>query len=541
MAQSTHNSANHGNFTTAHNPPPGPFSAPLMDEDLISRRFEEELQARMQTHRAAHPRTAPAQSVGAEHEAWSYSEREPSQGRMRSDNVRRAAAAPNATTQNAANLSGANLSGANQGAFQVQEAVVEGVPVSALKKSARTQNPEPSHRSLNYRDVQPLESTTQPVQTHRESSTAQHSAVSGSLFDTDVASLMARAIQRRETCELRIRSGQGEQWQLFFEQGRPVDITSSAQESDFASFLYHERYITRSQYSVCRAEPAKSPRQMAHFALSAGIIKPSEIFKAVRHYFEEHLLSLFALTQGSFELQVTAHAARASASKIVLPQSSQSIVMEGLRRHYTLDRLMCLVGLPGEPIHLSSAQRESLMKSSADLGLDSYERTICQRLLSRAVAHHNGAHPAANYSAQDMTIEELVLNHGLLETRVYQTLYALKLFDAVGIEAQQLEAVKSGLLAGTEIDKQRILEQHEACKRGNYFEILGVDPRASSVDIQRALGALKRAYSKERFSVEINQTLGEELGDITQSISEAAYVLENSQLRDAYAQHFNVS
>lgn len=158
----------------------------------------------------------------------------------------------------------------------------------------------------------------------------------------DVAAVLAMLSQQQVvgridfTCE-------GRQKAVFFERGLPVDAYSTQTFDRIEEYLLRENRITRAQYQEVRVKGLRGPRRVAAFLASEGYLKPEELFGAVRGHLQETLFGLFELEEGSW-LYVPERSAEQD--RVALDINLRALVLEGIRRKYTLPRMMAKVGGP---------------------------------------------------------------------------------------------------------------------------------------------------------------------------------------------------
>ncbi|MEO1173192.1 MAG: DUF4388 domain-containing protein, partial [Myxococcota bacterium] len=329
---------------------------------------------------------------------------------------------------------------------------------------------------------------------------------------SDIATLLHQIWRRQVTGQVEL-SSHHHQKALFFERGHPVNAHSSQIHDRMEEYLYRAGKITRTQYQEVRVKGLRAPRKIASYLVTEGYLKPSELFEVVRGHLESILFSIFEFEDGEYRYV----ADRAPEDdRVMLDLHPRAIVVEGIRRKYTLPRLMERVGAPS-----------SLLgpKDGATIDMDTLGLGPDDRLVVRLV---DGTR----------NIEDIVFSTGLGAQRVYQVLAALLATESAEVLVRGIEGVNpDGTSAADDIDRSRIREKYEHIRNADYFHILGVSRRATPYEVDRAFDRNRREYSQGRFSESIRGELEEELAEIEQVLLDARDILSDESLRDAYARN----
>jgi hypothetical protein len=80
-----------------------------------------------------------------------------------------------------------------------------------------------------------------------------------------------------------------------------------------------------------------------------------------------------------------------------------------------------------------------------------------------------------------------------------------------------------------------ILAKLEEVRSGSYFDVLGLEPGATSQAVHARYETLARAFSAERFEGRVGATFEEHLREIGRGLFDAVYVLGDDDLRARYA------
>jgi DNA-binding NarL/FixJ family response regulator len=336
--------------------------------------------------------------------------------------------------------------------------------------------------------------------------------------DEDIAMLVARLHQGKFSGSLSVHRGEARK-SIYLDDGRPVFASSTDAHDRMGDLLYREGKITREQHAVTRERVVSSGRRMGELLVEMGFLKPRELLPAVRRHIEDIIYSVFAWDSGTYTISER----EPPTERIRLSRHPAALVVEGVRRKYTPERLASVLG-PGEVVLAPRAAKamESIAHV-ADLG--SEERA--------ALALFDGARSLAHV-CRECGLDELTLG------QIAFAMVALGGFEVVfrgDDEVTQTDAGRGSALVGETditIDRQRVLAKLALVEEADYFMLLGVRRDASRFEIQRAYEAARRDYAREAFTEAIREELAGELDTINALIEEAYRILRDDGMRRAY-------
>jgi DNA-binding NarL/FixJ family response regulator len=345
----------------------------------------------------------------------------------------------------------------------------------------------------------------------------------------DFATLLERMHRERFTGRVLLRRRHAEKT-IVFQRGRPVFATSNQPEDRLGSLLARAGKITDEQAELSHRRALDKGKRMGEVLVEMGFLKRRELLPAVRLQLEEIVYSLFAWDQG--EYTVVPGGEPSPGERIRLSTHPAAMVLEGVRRKYSRDVLVEIVGPPESALEiLDPTQRDTLI-SVADLA--PAERDI-------ALAF-DGARTLAE-----------IAEHGRMgRLVVYQLAYGLIAFGAARVrrpgDAPAADA-DAGAWPGhgpdgdgdgetdLGIDRKRIRAKHALVDEADYFAILGVRRDATGFEIRRAYEAACRDYAPAEVSPALRHELERELAEIREVLDEAYQVLRDDSLRSSYLTH----
>ncbi|RME26793.1 MAG: J domain-containing protein, partial [Deltaproteobacteria bacterium] len=326
-----------------------------------------------------------------------------------------------------------------------------------------------------------------------------------------------RLHKQRVTGMITVRSGTATK-EVFFEGGDPIACRSNLETDRLEYMLYQEGMIDQAALAEARLLGSEGARTLAVLLVDRGHLNPEELFAAVRRHLVECLVGLFDWQHG----QVTYERRYAPERETIrLSKPVSWLVLEGIRRRYTLDRLVKELGAPSTLVApLPDKGHGGISAELSQAGWRAGER--------RVLGLVNGTRP----------IEEIVFLSGQDELAVYQTLYAAVV---LGIAAVAVKGVATGaqtakqqLRNRLELARRRLEAKLAQAQKASYFELLGVAPDATPYEIEEAYRRLMSEFHPANYSHERLRHLGEKLATLREILKEAHEVLSDEGLRRSY-------
>lgn len=365
----------------------------------------------------------------------------------------------------------------------------------------------------------------------------------GDLQYVDIAELLSRLSQLHWNGRLLVERSDGAK-SIFFEEGLPVAATSDFASDRLGDILYRDGKLNRDQHARTRQLSPAHGKSGANSLCEVGLLKQREIFALLRRHTEEVFYSLFAWEAGTYRMRQQV----APPEDRVRPgQSVGALVLEGIRRKYSLERLSELVG----PIETVLSPTTELARVTSELQLLDGEKRVVELL-------------DGERSLKDIQFAERGLPGGLTEPGLYAFAWFLLCSGALqvgeghdaglagdvrGLPTQVTPASvgrvrdrrergrddgSSDSDADRAIERERILAKLDQLGDADYFSILGVERHATSHEIRRAYERLAADFGKSRFSPAMQTELDGALTEIGYVLQEAYRVLADEALRSSY-------
>jgi hypothetical protein len=134
------------------------------------------------------------------------------------------------------------------------------------------------------------------------------------------------------------------------------------------------------------------------------------------------------------------------------------------------------------------------------------------------------------------TLEEILFESGMEEAAALKVVFSL--VTARSVEIAVLGAAKErSREEAFRFDLARVSEKYGQALGGDYFQVLGLRRDATAYEVREAYDRLSRDFHPERFVGLDDAALLGRLQEIGRALAEAADVLADDSVREAYARH----
>ena len=335
--------------------------------------------------------------------------------------------------------------------------------------------------------------------------------------DRDAPRLIGDMFRRGFTGTIKLCNRPAEK-SIFFEKGRPTFAKSNLPHDRMGDLLFREGKISRQQHAHSRELVVESGRRMGEILVELGFLKRRELLPAVRRHVEDVIYSVFSWESGEYTV---APGELGPDEKIRLSRHPAALIVEGVRRKYSLDRLAALIGSSATVVSVLDPELLKAVLHTTDLS----------EAEQQAIHSFDGVRPIYEVAevAQVDVLTAYQLAYGLI---------AVGAATSAGAETRHTETPRTRALVGETdiaIDRQRVLAKYALVVEADYFRLLGVRHTASSFEVRRAYEAARRDYSQESFPAKIREELAREIDQINELLDEAYAVLRDDDMRGAYA------
>jgi hypothetical protein len=361
----------------------------------------------------------------------------------------------------------------------------------------------------------------------------------GDLSSSDIAPLIAALYHAGFGGALTLLSADSERT-IYFDAGAPVAARSSFLADRVADQLLLKGSLTREQYARAQTHEGLDGSMMVHRLVELGLIKSSELFATLRDHVLEIVYGCFTWEKGQYRLTRDEPAGE---DRVRLGMHPFAIIAEGVRRKYSLERLIELIGPPETVLSPTTALARALDDAAFSTAERAYARLIDgERTLAQLGIAANGTRlgDRALYAlAWTLVSIGAARTGGDKEAgTVMQTMPTLVTapYSDRRTRPRPSERPRDRDLDRT-IDKERVVAKLAQVHDGDYFTVLGLLRDASAHEVGRAYERLKREFAAERYPEPLRKELGDALGEIGEMLDEAYRVLSDDAVRASYRAH----
>ncbi len=267
---------------------------------------------------------------------------------------------------------------------------------------------------------------------------------------------------------------------VYFKDGHPTYIKSNQLSESLGAVLVRERLISEKERSESVKRMIAEKRRHGAILIEMGVISPHNLKYGLEVQLETKLYDVFGWTEGEYQFK---EGGKLPEESVSLEQSNASIILEGVRRSYDVERLeQALAGVMGQ--YAAKAQSPEL--AYQEVGLSEAERLFLARLDGRrTVAEVAQRLPDRQ---QALSLVYALLCAGMLEARGEPAAGGPPPLppDLVDRETERpsREAITASVLSARGRD---------------HFALFGVGRGASGPEVERAYAQLARAHHPDRF------------------------------------------
>lgn len=338
----------------------------------------------------------------------------------------------------------------------------------------------------------------------------------GNLKDVPFPSILHSIYAGRESGRLEITKGKFKK-RVHFRKGYPHYIESNVLSECLGRLLVKEGRISEaaSDESILKAKDSK--RLQGTVLIEMGLLTPQELKRALHLQLREKLLGIFSWEEGDFSFMSCDNPA---IEDIPLHMSTAQVIVEGVRRYYTLQRLKTELD-PYLDKYLSFS--ESPLYRFQDVNLTEEEKDLLVSV--------NG----------EKRLDEMLPEGGereLMVSRLFYSLIASKIIEVSATSTEGLGRQETGQEEeepGREDDiRERLIRDFIKLDSADYYQIFGLDRDFRADMLKRAFFALSRRYHPDRFSRFPSPAIREKSKAIFKRISQAYVVLSDERRRREY-------
>ena len=342
--------------------------------------------------------------------------------------------------------------------------------------------------------------------------------VRGNLRETDFVEVLAELHRWRATGALLLENPPVKKL-VWLKEGAPVFVRSNLLNEALGQLLVRERMINLAECEEGLRRMHESKRQLGTELIEMGCISPANLAYALQLQVEQKLFDVFGWTEGEYRFNPRA---AMPAMQIALELTPAKILLEGIKRTY--DDARAKKGL-GEVEGLTVLLTDDPLDRFQDMGLDPEEAQLYALI--------DGKH----------TVRELLDFGALPADDARKLLYALRCANMIHLEQPDagklplpqpivarpppLPDVPERAVPEPELIQRQLVERLAAraqdLRRGTLFDVLGMRPDATELEIRHAFAALAKENHPDRLAADAGAEARAFAEDVFQNLDRARH------------------
>ncbi len=309
---------------------------------------------------------------------------------------------------------------------------------------------------------------------------------------------------------------------VYIKNGDMVFADSSFKNDRLGEMLVTEGRITLAQYDEASRRLHETGEKLGKILVDMSCLTPRELYYSVRHQVEEIILSLFTMTEGTFEFK---EGTLPTNELITLIISAANIIYRGMKkiRNLTAIQQMCP---PIEAVMELSQDPISIFQS---IELNKKDKEILYLV-------------SDNYPLKEILTRSPSTN--------FETLKTIAAFIKVGIVlVKQNKDCSHGISAGELLNEHakeqpeeflmRLEELQSKCDSSDYYAFLGIDRQATEEEVRKSYFRMSKQFHPDRHFDFPQYDIKSKLIKVFAYATEANTVLSNPDGRAGYDRIIN--
>lgn len=328
------------------------------------------------------------------------------------------------------------------------------------------------------------------------------------------------AIQReRKTGVLTLRRDTLQK-KIYFKKGDAIFASSNYEDDRLGEMLLKAGKITMDQYDHSVKLLKSTGKRQGGILVELGYLSPKDLFWGVKYQVREIIDSLFLWEDGEYSFM---EGDLPTEEVITLRMSIANLIYEGVKRIENWTRIKRESPLLESILHLSSDP----LNLFQDIELAKEDRNVLSLIDGKR------------------TIKDIFGSSGMDNFKTLKAIYVLTMIGMLTVKEMEAEELSiEGVIEEVLSEKPKseketqLIEKIHKFFRGidgmNYYQVLGVDPKAPLTNIKKAFYRLAKEYHPDIHFKSLEEGLMDELTTIFGRINKAYEVLGNKSKRDEY-------
>lgn len=333
-------------------------------------------------------------------------------------------------------------------------------------------------------------------------------ALEGALNEVSFPVLLITINRKKLTGELRLRFGTAAK-SVFFLSGRPLYCASNQISDRLGITVLKQGLISKEQYddAVRLMQQSNGSIKIGQALIRLGFITDYELTFTLREQYRKILISLFQWTEGNYTFIKSENIIEQNDA---LNTPFNDILLQGLEESYTFSRVEKEIG------------NLDTIFIATPLGMESLQLGKLKDKYKKVFGLIDGA----------KTIRQLMNSDPEKGEENIMAVFAIYMCGYIAIKEVMSADSSSG--ESHSITPDMIVKKSKDLQNQNYYQILGVDSKASTNDIKKAYFRLAKLYHPDKFRGEEYKDLRKNIDEIFNKISQAHKVLTSVSKRSEY-------
>ncbi len=286
--------------------------------------------------------------------------------------------------------------------------------------------------------------------------------------DTFLSEVLLDLIKQRQTGVLQLFHPPLD-LRVFVQEGALIYATSNMESDRTGSIMRRRDKLTEQQYDAVKALAEREGIQQGNAMVKLGHVTPNDLIWLTKTKVEDIVISLFGWRQGKIHFYETD---LAGFDIIRLKLSPGRLILEGTWRYFEEAEILGVIG--SWDVLLDAVNQPPLPRSELDLTEPE------QRIL----AYVNGRH----------SIDEIAALTSLDRLEVLKVLFAFLSLGVILITGR-VEPAKAAAAAQSVQELEKKLAE---ARNGNYYDVLGLDAKASDREVKRQFYKFSKRYHPDK-------------------------------------------
>lgn len=333
-------------------------------------------------------------------------------------------------------------------------------------------------------------------------------ALEGNLAKASYPILLVTINKKKLTGELRLRYGTAAK-SIFFLSGRPMYSASNQISDRLGITVLKQGLISKDQYdeAVRLMQQSNGAVKIGQALIRLGFLTDYELTFTLREQYKKILISLFQWTEGDYTFIKTDNIIEQNDA---LNVPLNDLILQGLEESYTFMRVEKEIGNLDIIFMATPSGMENLQTGKIK---DKYKKSF-------------------NLVDGIKTLREIMNSDPEKGEENIMAVYALYICGYLAIKEVRSSDSEQGDMHS--ISPEMIIKKFKDLPDQNYYQILGIDSKASSNDIKKAYFRLAKLYHPDKFRGEEYKDLKKHIDEIFNKISQAHKVLTSVSKRSEY-------